>query len=351
MAIQATASAISDAAAQLVEAYLDELRTLQPRAEGRAPCFGYGRGGIAYVLLKAGTLRGDRALVQAAQRWAVAGLRLGSRFRLRGWPKASFSRGLTGLHALHALAAHAAGDEATRERALERFVATARRGRGSIELFQGMAGRLSGAAIVLRSIPDPRVRALGDVLAARLLEALQARAAPLAPHGLAHGRPGVLVGLLAWQEVARSLPAAALRRAVDTVRAAAAAAGERPYGTWGHGPAGMAFVFARAHTLLGDARYLAWMREAAERACSLTTNNARLLDGYTGVTYALLAAAEADPAGPWREAALTSAARAIVRAEVSAVSPYGMFSSLGGPCCLALDLLHGTRARVPGFEA
>ena len=38
----------------------------------------------------------------------------------------------------------------------------------------------SGAAIVMRSIPDPDVRVLGDELAASIVEAIETRAARLA---------------------------------------------------------------------------------------------------------------------------------------------------------------------------
>jgi hypothetical protein len=207
-------TAFVGAATGFVDGYLDALRTLQPREVGRSPCFGYGRGGIAYTLLKAGILRADRALVSSAKRWAAAGIRSGQTFQMRGWPKASFSRGLTGLHAIHALAAHAGDDDTTRRRELQRFVDTARRARGSIELFQGMAGRLAGAAIVMRSIPDPGVRALGDELAAKILAALEARTARLAPQSLAHGWPGVVLAALAWQAGSGRLPEDALRRAV-----------------------------------------------------------------------------------------------------------------------------------------
>ena len=74
------------------------------------------------------------------------------------WPKESFGRGLTGLYFIYALAAHAADDDLVCRYELGRFVETARCARGSIELFQGMAGVLAGAATVMRSIHDPDVR-------------------------------------------------------------------------------------------------------------------------------------------------------------------------------------------------
>jgi hypothetical protein len=335
-----------------VGVYLDALRTLPRDEVARSPCFGYGRGGIAYTLLKAGTLRADRALVVSAKQWAAAGLHAGRRFHLRGWPKASFSRGLTGLHAIHALAAHAAGDETACRRALRRFVETARRARGTIELFQGMAGRLAGAAIVMRSLPDPDVRALGDELAAKIVDALEARTVRLAPLGVAHGRSGVVLAALAWQAVSRSLPEDALVRAV---------AAEHPYDVstlvgrrradWAHGHAGMAHLFARAYVQLGDRRFLAWAREAAARAAALPSPGFSLLDSAPGIAYGLLAVAAADPEGPWRDAAWTVAGQVFARVGLPATDPYGVWSGLGGVCCLALDLLHETSAGFPGVEA
>jgi hypothetical protein len=340
------------AAALLADSYLDGVRTLGPGEVDRWACAGYGRGGIAYTLLKAGTLRADRELVRAAMRWAAAGIRSGRRSHRRGWPRSSFSLGLTGLHALHALAARAAGDEATCRRELVRFVDSARRARGSsIELFQGMAGRLAGAAIVMRDLPDPGVRALGDELAARILERIEAGDAQLAPKGLAHGYPGVALGLLGWQAVARSLPEDALARAVAAAHPYdVSELVERRQMDWAHGHAGMALLFARAYVVLGDPRFLAWARQAAAEARVLPGGGLLLLDGATGIAYGMLAVAAADPDGPWRDTAWQIAGQIFARIEAPAGNPFGLWGGLGGVCCLALDLLHETSAGFPGFE-
>lgn len=271
---------------------------------------------------------------------------------MRGWPKASFSRGLTGLHAIRALAAHADDDDVGARRALRRFVETARRARGSIELFQGMAGRLAGAAIVMRSLPDPDVRALGDELAAKIVGALEARAVRLAPHGVAHGQPGVVLAALAWHAVSGSLPEDTLARAVIA---------EHPYDVstltggqrvdWAHGHAGMAHLFARAYVQLGDRRFLTWAREAAAQAAAQPNPGFSVLDSAPGIAYSLLAVAAADPEGPWRDAAWTIAGQVLARVNLPAFAPYGVWSGLGGVCCLALDLLHETEAGYPGVEA
>ncbi len=296
--------------------------------------------------------------MECGRRWVAGAIQRGHRFRMRGWPKASFSRGLTGLHAIHALAAHAEGDAAACRRELRRFVESARRARGSIELFQGTAGRLAGAASVLRRIPDPEVRALGDELAARVMKALAAprelgaRAVQLEPLGLAHGWAGVVLGALAWQAVSRSLPENALARAVIALH---------PYDVsrfadgfrrdWAHGHAGMALLFARAYRQLGDPRFLAWAREAATEACARPTRDLSLVSGATGIGYAMLAVAAADPDGPWRDAAWTIAGQVLAAVHVPAANPHGVWSGLGGVCCLALDLIHGTEAGFPGIEA
>lgn len=347
---------ILGAATVFVEAYLDALRTLRPGEVARSPCFGYGRGGVAYTLLKAGVLRDDPALVLSAKRWAVAAIHAGRQFHMRGWPKASFSRGLTGLHAIHALAAHAADDDAACRRELRRFVETARRARGSIELFQGMAGRLAGAAIVMRRISDPGVRALGDELAAKIVAALEARAVRLVLQGVAHGEPGVVLAALAWQDVSRALPEDALARAVIALHPYdVSALVDRRRMDWAHGHAGMAHLFARAYVQLGDRRFLAWAREAAAQAAAqavaLPNTGVSLLDSAPGIAYSLLAVAAADPEGPWRDAAWTIAAQVLARVGVPAHDPYGVWSGLGGVCCLALDLIHDTFAGFPGVEA
>jgi len=338
------------AATVFVDVYLDALRTLQPSEVAPSPCFGYGCGGVAYTLLKAGILRADRTLVLSAKKWAVAGIHACRRFHMRGWPKASFSRGLTGLHAIHALAAHALHDATACRRELRRFVETARRARGSIELFQGMAGRLAGAAIIMRSIPDPEVRVLGDQFAAKIVGALEGPA-QLAPQGMAHGQPGVVLAALTWQAVSRALPKAALVRAVTAVHAGVSALVARRRPDWAHGYAGMAHLFARAYVQLGDPRFLAWAREAAVQAIGLPSGGRSLLCSASGIVYSLLAVAAADPDGPWRDAAWTVAGQVFARVELPAKTPYGVWSGLGGVCCLALDLIHDTDAGFPGVEA
>jgi hypothetical protein len=276
---------------------------------------------------------------------------------MRRWPKTSFSRGLTGLHAIHALAAHAADHDTTCRRELQRFVASARRGRGSIELFRGLAGRLAGAAIVMRSVAEPAVRALGDELADRIMEQLAARdrgaarAARLSPRGVAHGWPGVVLGARAWLAVARSLPAGALLGGVSTARREVSASIDRGRIDWAHGHAGMALLFARAYLQLGDPRFLAWARGAAAEACARPTRDLSLVSGATGIAYAMLAVAAADPDGPWREAAWTIAGQVLAAVDIPAANPHGVWSGLGGVCCLALDLMHGTEAGFPGIEA
>lgn len=339
------------AATVFVDVYLDALRTLQPNEVAPSPCFGYGCGGIAYTLLKAGILRRDRTLVLSAKRWAVAGIQACRRFHMRGWPKASFSRGLTGLHAIHALAAHEVRDAKACRRELRRFVDTARRARGSIELFQGMAGRLAGAAIVMRSVPDPDVRALGDEFAAKIVGALEGPVR-LAPQGMAHGQPGVVLAALTWQAVSGALPRAALVRAVTAAHVyGSSALVTRRRADWAHGYAGMAHLFARAYVQLGDPRFLAWAREAAEQAIKLPSARGSLLCSASGIVYSLLAVAAADPDGPWRDAAWTVAGQVFARVDLPTFAPYGVWSGLGGVCCLALDLIHDTEAGFPGVEA
>lgn len=339
------------AATVFVDVYLDALRALQPNEVTSSPCFSFGCGGIAYTLLKAGILRADRTLVLSAKRWAVAGLQACRRFHMRGWPKASFSRGLTGLHAIHALAAHAADDNAACRRELRRFVETARRARGSIELFQGMAGRLAGAAIIMRSIPDPEVRVLGDQFAAKILDALEGPVR-LAPQGMAHGQPGVVLAVLTWQAVSRTLPEVLLMRAVTAAHSDGfAALVARQRADWAHGYAGMAHLFARAYLQLGDRRFLTWARKAAELAIGLPSARGSLLCSASGIVYSLLAVAAADPAGPWRDAAWKIAGQVFASVDLPSFAPYGVWSGLGGVCCLALDLIHETEAGFPGVEA
>jgi lanthionine synthetase-like protein len=328
-----------------VDAYLEALLELRYSDVLRSPCFGYGRGGIAYALLRAGTLRGDRALITRAHAWATAGVRTARRFRLRGWPKSSFSRGLAGLHAIEALASRAMNDDASSRAELQAFVAASRRGRGTMELFQGLAGRLAGAAIVARRCADPSVIALGDELAARIVAALHANRLALPPDGIAHGTPGALLGALAWNAVRPSLPA---RDLVPALRAQHPYRARNPGWAWGH--AGMALLFARAYQQFQEPAFLRWARAAGERAC-VPLRSPFLVDGLAGVAYCLRALADVDADGPWLTRAIALAHQAIAQGDVPARCPYGVWSGLSGVFCLALDLEHGASVGFPGIEA
>jgi hypothetical protein len=268
---------------------------------------------------------------------------------MRGWPKASFGRGLTGVHAISALAAHARGDVAACRRDLQRFIEGSLRGRGSPDLFSGLAGRLAGAAIMFRRIAEPDVRALGDHLAARVLAVLAEPSLDLPTRGLAHGRAGIVLGALTWQAAAGSLPPRELRAAVRAVRREGPMPG---WIDWAHGDGGLALLYARAYVQLGDRRFLEWARAAAERALAERRDGFSLVDTSPGVAYCMLGVADADPGGPWRDAAWEIVGRVLAHVDIPDFYPYGAWTGLSGLCCLVLDLLHETdEAGFPGIEA
>jgi hypothetical protein len=215
-----------------------------------------------------------------------------------------------------------------------------------------MSGRLAGAAIVYRNLRDPDVRALGDQLASRIATELDARTAGLLPRSVAHGWPGVVLAALVWQEASRSPPDEGLARAVCAVQAdVIARPGDPRRVDWAHGQAGLALMFARAYRQLGDRRFLTWAREAAAGALAYPNSYFSLISGAAGIAYCLLGVAAADPDGPWLDAAWTVAGQALSRVEVPDTDPYGVWSGLGGVCCLALDLIHRTEAGFPGVES
>jgi hypothetical protein len=113
----------------------------------------------------------------------------------------------------------------------------------------------------------------------------------------------------------------------------------------------MALLFARAYLQLGDRRFLAWARQAAAQVRARPCGGVTLPDGAPGVAYCLLAVAAADPGGPWRDAAWAIAGQVLSYVDVPDRDPYGVWSGLGGVCCLLLDLLHETAAGFPGIEA
>jgi hypothetical protein len=103
--------------------------------------------------------------------------------------------------------------------------------------------------------------------------------------------------------------------------------------------------------VLGDRRFLRWARAAAEQVRSIYHLGESLLSGSAGIAYSLLAVAAADPEGPWRDDAWMLAAAVLGNVELPDFAPYGVWSGLGGTCCLALDLVHDAEGWFPGVEA
>jgi hypothetical protein len=339
----------SDQLATFARLYVEALTELEPADLPRAPCLGYGRGGVAHVLHRAGVAEHRRELLDHAAAWALAGIRTANAFQLRGWPKASYSRGLAGLQAITAIIADARGDHAKRQRAITRFIDVNRRARGSIDLFQGTAGRLAGTAILQRACPDPRLAALGDELAATLRRALRRRtAAGVLPTGIAHGWPGVVLGLIEWERIRPSAAPDALELRAHLV---AQRAHEPPGGaSWAHGHGGMALLWARGFEVFADERFRTWGREAGELAFTHASDSIMLTSGAPGVAFALLALADVEPDGPWRDRALVLCLRALAEVAVPPEDPYGLWSGLSGLYCLVTDLLGPSRG-FPILEA
>src|SRR6185295_4969154 len=125
--------------------------------------------------------------------------------KLRQRPSSQFLFGRAGLSFVQVLVAHSRRDRRAQTSALSRFAELARLSKGgSPELYNGTGGCLIGVAFLFREVREPRLRNLGDELAANLISrAAQAEEGlilwpELRGLGASHGSAGAYLSLLLW---------------------------------------------------------------------------------------------------------------------------------------------------------
>jgi hypothetical protein len=333
---------------------LDELRRLRP-AQVRYPGVLSGRGGVAYGLWRAGVAHRDPDLVRDALRWtdlAIAAQRRGPIRRPRPW---SQLLGHAGYHFVRARVASALGDEALRRDAVGAFASWAVRAPegGPVDLYEGAAGGLAGAALLHRE-GGGRDRELARA-GARLSRAVLAELRhPRRRHsryaGVAYGRGGLALAALEWSHASgRALPAWFWAR----LRAMAGAPG--PYfstANWCNGPCGLIPMWVRAYELAGDPLFLATARASGRDAAGAPAPVPTLCCGAPGAAYSFLALHRVDGDAGWR--ALAERAALVALAAEPAFRyrhSYGLTKGKTGVLCLALDLLTRPHAGIPAIQA
>jgi Lanthionine synthetase C-like protein len=336
------------------ELLVDELQRVTPR-QVRHPGLLSGRGGVAYGLWRAGVAHGDPAMLRAALRWtelALAAHRRGRIWRPRPW---SLQLGYTGYHFVRARIATALGDRRLRREAVDAFAASAARvlGRGSPDLYEGAAGGLAGAAILAREAGgrDPTLASLGGALARCVLAELRRPVRRSSRYaGMAYGRGGLALAALEWSHASgRPLPAWLWSRLRGMCRTPGP---YRATGSWCNGPPGLIAAWGLAFELSGEPLFLATARDLGRDAATRALPVPTLCCGPPGIAYSLLALHRVDPDAGWRTRAEVHALAALaLEPDFRYRHAYGLTKGKTGVLCLALDLLSGTHAGVPGIQS
>ncbi len=349
---------------------------LPPRAS-----VSHGAAGIACGLHRIALARGDAALLRAADLWAAKAAaetgegafhRPGSGLVPETLGRVSPYHTASGIHAVRAMIARAAGDSASLRRELDAFVPLAGGSCPNPDLTLGRSGSLLAAALLLDLLdePSPELGSLGDSLLAGLWAELDGLppvvdCAGRPNLGMAHGWAGCLYASLRWCRAAgRPLPASLPGRLAELADQAQAQGrslrwrwydeGGRDIGTiagWCNGSAGFVFLWSLAHRMLGSERYLVLAEGAAWDAWEAPGDNGTLCCGLAGRAYALLHLHRQDRGGGWLPRARELADRAAAVIERTAGTPDSLYKGALGVAVLAADLARPAGAAFPFFES
>jgi lantibiotic modifying enzyme len=339
----------------------------------------YGGAGIAYAFWKAACHLEDPEWLHHARLWidnVDAAPEDDRMLRIPEKPNEpiqiqihdSFFLGNRGVSFTQLLIAHSEDNPMQYERALSAFTAPERERLSKQELFQGIAGRLIGCALLFSETNDERLREHGNSLAKDLISTAQVRGTmdPWRDNhrlGLAHGRGGNLYALLLWSQEARHAPPDWL---LESLGKFARSGREQKHGaawptdernerrymnTWCNGAPGLILLWCLAYRYYGETVFLETARSAAEYCINepdpLVGN---ICCGAAGVSYALLSLHAIDSGGPWRNHALRYATLAI-KGMMDSHYRLSLYRGLAGIVCLMLDMANPEEALQPVIQA
>ena len=357
--------------------------TGQPRAS-----LSNGAAGVACALYRIALAREDAALLAQADLWAARATDAARRHGdaafydpRTGITKARVGRvspyhAASGTHAVAALIAHAQGDTAAQQAAIDAFLAAVRAPCAAADLTLGRSGVLLAAALLLDAaesggLPGATLAALRQLGRRRLaglwrqLDALPPAAAGHVNLGIAHGWGGWLYASLRWcRAEATQLPPRLAERLGELAGCAESwqrglcwrwygAASERPSQSpsmpgWCNGSAGFVHLWTLAHRQLGEPRYAALAEGAAWNAWEDHGGGESLCCGLAGRAYAMLELYRHGGGGVWLVRARALAALAANAARAS-TRPDSLYRGALGVAVLAADLARPRDAVMPFF--
>jgi serine/threonine protein kinase len=382
-------SSPGDPGRRLAEEVLDRLRASGPLfASGLEPptaSVTYGASGLAYFLLRVARTRGDHRLLALADQWisrAASDLSSDTAFWNVGrgivpeqLGRCSLFHHACGVHCVQALIAHARGDEAAQQRAVDRFIAASEFCE-HLDVAFGRSGLLIGCAMLLdvapRHLDQGPLLTLGQRLLQEVWSELDqdptlSEAVAMTTLGAAHGWCGYLYATLRWCDASET---AFPPRLVERLRQLAAMG--TPSGrsmtwprkvpdvgtsptlstSWCNGAAGYVHLWTLSSRLLGNnecyerlARMAAWHSfEGAQDAPGC------LCCGLAGRAYALLHLYRFTGHSVWLARARVLANQAVATPAVSPEQLNSLFHGDVGIALLAVDLECPEFSCMPFFE-
>jgi len=344
----------------------------------------YGAAGIALGLLQVALRRGEPRHLAAADVWLERARReIGAPGAFHNPDieitpavvgESSWYHSESGIHAVGALLARAAGDPLRQADSEGAFLTAAARPAMGLDLTLGRANALLAAAVLHDALPpgagiDAKPleaygrAALGDLW--RALDGMpEIASAEVEYLGAAHGWAGFLYATLLWCRAASVAPPASLERRLDELARFA-----MPWGRgcrypwvlhrsdelavmpgWCNGSAGFVFLWTLADRLLGGSRYLDLALRSAWDCWDSPEPVSTLCCGLAGRAYALLNLYRWSGDVVWRDRARELGLRAARPDVIPAEYPHSLYKGAFGIAVLAADLEQPDQAVMPFFE-
>ena len=357
-------------------------------AQGPLCSVNFGGSGIAYALYRLACLRDDPRLLATADAWILKAEAEATAQAAFSNPamdlteatvgRVSLYHARPGLHLVKAMIAEANGEAATRDAAIEAFLASIDTRCLERDLCLGRSGTVLGCAMLLETVSDAdgalskAVRHCGaqrlSDLWTEVAEFDSIESGRQWPNlGIAHGWAGLLYATFRWHDVTgTTIPADAGERLHQLMDCA------RPSGRgvtwpwrqapdddhhvsmpgWCNGSAGMIHLACVAHRLLGDDRLLELAEAAAWHTWEAGEGPVDLCCGYAGRAYALIEISRSTNDANWLDQARALAERAVQTAPQLRTADHPRHSLYKGELGLALliaDLEQPQTAAMPMF--
>ena len=314
---------------------LDFDRPLFASGIQRAPTasVAFGAAGLAFFIARAATIRDEPRLLALADAWAE---------RIDPASAAGFSteaseaspfHGRAGVFLTRALIADSRCDRNAWNLSVRGYLECVSQASPLGDVLLGSAGALVAAAL----LPDPKLQSW-------MRTELERISFEAGPNGMAHGTAGRVYAAIRASQVLNLPPSPAvveqLWRLMD----------EPPLGAggWCRGRAGMVHLWALAHRLLGEERFLALGERDALGAFDHADTNPDICCGLAGRALALLHWYQHSGESVWLRRARTLARRA-EQTMPFLEHRYSLFKGAAGVALLGIEMESPEEARMPLF--